>query len=287
MVTFYEILNVAPDATFDAIKSAYKKQALLHHPDKTQNGDDTHFKKIREAYDTLSDPLKRQIYDNTILKGIHDDIVDWKEFMNNMINNIWQLFLQLVDIEKRTVVLKVTATLDDLFHCKVKKLNVKVKRWQHDSSTLATELVPIYVSLLDYKKTTHTFQGLGDDCILHKFPRGDIRVNVEVEPHPFIKIDSVFGEYDLFMEKKITLYEYYYATEFELDIFGDRIVIPYQSGQKTAQVPDYGLPYPDPIDPNNNIHYGTLYVHFDLELPQIEHNCELESLLVKHFHKQQ
>jgi len=59
---YYDILGVDRDATPDTIKRAYRKLASQHHPDK--GGDKAKFQEIQSAYDTLSDPAKRQQYDN-------------------------------------------------------------------------------------------------------------------------------------------------------------------------------------------------------------------------------
>jgi len=59
---YYETLGVNHTTTPDGIKKAYRKLASKHHPDK--GGDAEQFKKIQEAYDTLSDPQKKQAYDN-------------------------------------------------------------------------------------------------------------------------------------------------------------------------------------------------------------------------------
>ena len=61
-MNYYDILEVPRDATVDVIKKQYKKLALKHHPDR--GGDPETFKKISEAYQTLSEPEKRQEYDN-------------------------------------------------------------------------------------------------------------------------------------------------------------------------------------------------------------------------------
>ncbi|VVT46744.1 uncharacterized protein SAPINGB_P001365 [Magnusiomyces paraingens] len=59
----YDLLGVAPDASENELKKAYRKMALKFHPDKP-TGDTEKFKEISEAYDILSNPDKRQIYDS-------------------------------------------------------------------------------------------------------------------------------------------------------------------------------------------------------------------------------
>jgi len=58
---YYETLGVRKNATQEEIKKAYRSLANKHHPDK--GGDQAKFKDISVAYDTLSDPQKRQEYD--------------------------------------------------------------------------------------------------------------------------------------------------------------------------------------------------------------------------------
>ncbi|KAM0450327.1 hypothetical protein ACHAPV_003995 [Trichoderma viride] len=61
----YETLGVAPTATEQELKKAYKIGALKHHPDKNAHNPaaEEKFKEISSAYEVLSDPQKRQIYD--------------------------------------------------------------------------------------------------------------------------------------------------------------------------------------------------------------------------------
>lgn len=59
---YYKVLGVKSDASIDDIKRAYRRLAHEHHPDKG-GGDDKKFKEVSSAYETLSDPEKRSMYD--------------------------------------------------------------------------------------------------------------------------------------------------------------------------------------------------------------------------------
>lgn len=69
---YYDILGVAPDATDAQLKSAYRKGALKHHPDKNQHSPEAaeKFKEISQAYETLSDAQKRGLYDQYGEEGL-------------------------------------------------------------------------------------------------------------------------------------------------------------------------------------------------------------------------
>ena len=69
---YYEVLGVSKGASADEIKKAYRKLAIVNHPDKNP-GDkaaEDRFKEATEAYEVLSDEKKRSTYDQFGFAGI-------------------------------------------------------------------------------------------------------------------------------------------------------------------------------------------------------------------------
>lgn len=137
---YYSILNIDTDSTNEQIKKAYRQQAIIYHPDKN-NGDDKQFKKIQEAYDTLSDSTKKHLYDNNIDEDqvhLSEDMMGGATFFatdpSEIIFHFEELFGNIMSDEKKqrtnnasgserntkkredTIHKMVTLTLDDVLY---------------------------------------------------------------------------------------------------------------------------------------------------------------------------
>jgi molecular chaperone DnaJ len=90
---YYEVLGIERNVGADEIKRAYRKGALKHHPDNVK-GDkkeaETRFKELAEAYEVLSDPVKRQQYDRFGHEGLRGSGVH--DFTNMGFGDIFTMF---------------------------------------------------------------------------------------------------------------------------------------------------------------------------------------------------
>jgi len=86
---YYEELELSVRCTKDEIKKSFKRLAMIHHPDK--GGNEEKFKKISQAYETLSDDQKRKEYDSRgqsqpTFENFRNSFGNGFDFMNQFFN---------------------------------------------------------------------------------------------------------------------------------------------------------------------------------------------------------
>ena len=91
---FYEILGVPRNASPDEIKKAYRKMALQYHPDRNPNNKEAEdkFKEAAEAYEALSDPAKRQRFDQYGHEGMRGTDFHSYTDINDIFSNFGDIF---------------------------------------------------------------------------------------------------------------------------------------------------------------------------------------------------
>ncbi len=94
---YYEVLGIAPGATEEEVKKAYRRQALKYHPDRNGQPDAAErFKEVTEAYQILSDAERRALYDRyghaAFERGAGMGGVDFGNFAGLNIEDIFESF---------------------------------------------------------------------------------------------------------------------------------------------------------------------------------------------------
>lgn len=187
MTTHYETLGVSESADQEEIKKAFRKLAMQYHPDKNA-GDkaaEDKFKQINEAYDTLSNPAKRQEYDHRRKFPGGDRTDQWGWNMNmgpgGLEDFINQFFQQhgfagpQRQAKNRDVTLTLTITLEDVYNGKNQPVQF---------NTPSGRKVELMVNIPTGVESgiRMRFQGQGDHANTN-IPPGDLYIQIVVAEH--------------------------------------------------------------------------------------------------------
>ena len=97
----YDELELPKNCTSEEIKQKYRILAQMHHPDK--GGDAEKFTRIKSAYETLSDPVKREHYDST---GDHYDDTNLDAEVYARLSNMVSQYSQQINPEFDDLILQ-------------------------------------------------------------------------------------------------------------------------------------------------------------------------------------
>jgi len=149
-MTLYEELELTPNCSFDEIKQQYRTLAGIHHPDK--GGDEEKFKRIKNAYEILSDPVRRKQYDD----GKSTDVpIDKRQDAINQLSYIFASIINTFDpasgtnlielikaeLAKNTMLIVADRTRFEEAICKLELTRNKIRtKQQSDENILSTFL---------------------------------------------------------------------------------------------------------------------------------------------------
>jgi curved DNA-binding protein len=199
---YYSTLGINRNASPEEIKSAYRKLAMKHHPDR--GGDEKKFKEISEAYDVLSDPQKKQMFDmGGDPRGNHGNH-HWGgghpfEFhfgANNWDDVFGQFGFGPRQVRRnKTINIVVNLTLEDVL--KGKDLDAEITIPGGRKKIININIPPGVDSGQQIR-----YQGMGDNSIPN-IPPGDLIVNIKIINHRFFRRE---GD-SLLLDKTISVWD--------------------------------------------------------------------------------
>jgi DnaJ-class molecular chaperone len=232
MSNYYEILGVDKTASSDEIKKAYRKLAAIHHPDRA-GGDTAKFQELQAAYDTLSNPEKRQQYDQAGQQksghNVHPDDF-FRNFGFGQFTDIHDFFHQVHRAQNqprknRDLKIKIAINLAETLEETEKTISVKTT--QNTRDTVVVKIPPGITAGSVIK-----YPGLGDN-FFESLPRGDLYVYIDILQHQDFQVQGL----DLETTIKINCFEAIIGCEKQLkNLEGKLISVKIPSGTQPGSV---------------------------------------------------
>ena len=179
---YYSTLGITKGASSTDIKNAYKKLAMQFHPDR--GGDETKFKEISEAYDTLKDPQKRSLYDSPPQNNFNfhhpfnGGQHPFEDIFGQMFGQGGNPFSQRrqPQVKNSDIQLIIDLDLTEIFTGKKLRITYNLSRGGEQTHEID---IPIGIQ----HGQTIKYHGLGDNGI-ENLPRGDLFAKIRVHDGP-------------------------------------------------------------------------------------------------------
>ena len=303
---YYEILSLPHNCSQEDIAESYRRLSLKYHPKvcspENSAQSEYHFQKLCEAYEVLSDPMKKEIYDIYGHEGLKNGIIDKKgkikagyiysgngheifekfmgtdnpftlkdEYEKGFFDEAKEEDKNLNEDKVQNIDVNLECTLEELYNGCVKKINYKKRVIGFDFRTTEEKEVSLDVEVFrGYdKNTVITFKGLG-----HQTPGirdSDLLVHIKEKKH---KCFQRVNKNDLIYVHKIDLAQALNSEPVrfttldgrKLHISVDEIISP----STVKVVPGEGMPiFENEINVRDlNAKKGDLYIKFDIKFPE-------------------
>lgn len=210
---YYSILGVNRNASQEEIKKAYKKMCMKHHPDR--GGNEAEFKRVNEAYDTLSDPQKKQMHDMGVdpnrqqQGGFRQGPFEFR-FGDNFDDIFGGFgFRQPRRKANKSISISVTISLEDVLQGKTIHVDIAMP----SGSKVVTIDIPKGVEEGQHIR----YQGLGDSSI-QGLPPGDLIVYIHVNRHPLFTRQGN----NLYFEKSVSIWDCILGSSITINTINNR-----------------------------------------------------------------
>lgn len=305
MPNYYEILEVSKEATPTDIKKSYRTLSLKYHPDKP-SGDKNKFQEINQAYETLSDPQKKEQYDAE-LNGLHNPFT--RMHSTNEFGNIHEMFNMMfgggmpgmhggmpggmppfggmpgvrifhngVEVngphmfqKPQPIVKHIKLTMEQAYNGV--SLPIEIERWVMKGQERIIEKEMVYVTMppgIDNNESL-CIQNKGN--VVNDNCKGDIQFITIVENDTLFKRVGL----DLHYNKTISLKEALCGFAFEITHINGKVLNINNNGNVTIVKPNYTKVIPN-LGMKRGDSVGNLNIIFELEFPEFLLHDQIEAL---------
>lgn len=263
----YEVLGVDDDATDADVRAAYRKLAIKFHPDKNPGNKqaEERFKELSQAYEVLSDQKRREQYDQR-LKGGYGP-VEFGDIFGDMggftIEDILHRHSDLFGdfgmpfhtgrVRTRGQDMHADLRVDFLTAARGGKVDVKLHMPGVGSAEGSTRSVSVRVPPGAHDGATLRLSGLGQ-AGLQGGPPGDLRLRIDVAPHPTLRRDGDDIHADLEVPAPTA-------------VLGGHVVVPTLEGEARVSIPAGTTSGKMLRLKGQGIRGANLYVHILVQVP--------------------